>query len=269
MSSATKTFELLWYFSELRPEIGLSQMCKLAHRDKATTFRHLQALEKAGFLEQNPMTKHYRLGPAVLQLAITREATVPRKTGAKAPLLALAESVGETSHVSVLSGTTVYPLLCVESPTHATRAVIDLVTFPLHATASGICALAFGPPELNKIAHKNMHAFTSKTAVTPHDLEQLVRAARETGFAKSNQSYEEEIQSISAPIFDPTGHYAGAVSVASVATRFTTQTEKIIQHNIAIACTAITNNWGGTIPLDIKTLWEKTLASSKILEASS
>jgi DNA-binding IclR family transcriptional regulator len=269
MSSATKTFELLWYFSEMRPEIGLSHLCKLAHRDKATTYRHLQALEKAGFVEQNPQTKHYRLGPAVLQLAQTRETTVPRKTGAKEPLMALSEAVGETAHVSVLSGITVYPLLAVESPKHATRAIIDIPTFPLHATASGICAVAFGPTGMAEAALENMQAFTSKTPVTAQELDRMVQEARQTGFCKSNQSYEEEIQSISTPIFDQTGLYAGAVAVASVATRSTPQLEQIILYNLTLASREITRNWGGTIPPYIDAAWAKTLSHNDALETAT
>jgi len=64
----------------------------MAKRDKATTYRHLQALEETGLIEQNPMTKRYRLGPAILQLAQTREATVPRKLGVQVPLFELANA---------------------------------------------------------------------------------------------------------------------------------------------------------------------------------
>ena len=136
MSSAAKTLELLSFFSTARPEIGLSQMCRLARRDKATTHRHLQALEEAGLLEQSPLTRQYRLGPKLLQLAQTREATVPRKQAVMEPLAALAQATGETSHVTVLSGTTVYPLADCESNQHSTRAILDVPSFPLHATAS-------------------------------------------------------------------------------------------------------------------------------------
>ena len=104
MSSVTKTLALLAFFSPSRPEIGLSQLCRLAKRDKATTYRHLQALEEAGFVEQSALTKMYRLGPALLQLAQVREATVPRKMGAEAALAALSDATGETAHVTVLSG---------------------------------------------------------------------------------------------------------------------------------------------------------------------
>lgn len=267
MSSAVKTLELLSYFSTSKPEIGLSQLCRLAARDKATTYRHLQALEEVGFVEQNPSTKLYRLGPAVLQLAQTREATVPRKAGAEAALARLADATGETAHVSVLSGSTLYALTWTESPRHGIRAVIDIQTFPLHATASGLCTLAFGPADLLDIAAENMQVFTANTITTKAALERDVQSVRDTGFGRSDRSYENEIYSLSAPIFDQTGRLAGAVSVASVATRITPALERNIQENLIIASREITRNWGGTLPHSIEASWARTLLTT--LEAAS
>jgi DNA-binding IclR family transcriptional regulator len=262
LSSATKTLELLAYFSTTRPEIGLSQLCKLAKRDKATTHRHLQALEKTGFVEKNPITKQYRLGPAVLQLAQTREATVPRKAGVQAPLFDLADATGETSHVTVLSGTTVYELMSCDSPKHGTRAIIDIQTFPLHATASGLCALAFGPEALIDVALNELQPFTRTTATTLEDLQAMVEAIRNTGFGRADRSFEDDVQGLSAPIFDQTGHFAGAVSVATVAARFTPDMERIIKTQLIITARQISNNWGGTVPTQIEAIWAKHFTPS-------
>ena len=262
LSSATKTLELLAYFSTTRPEIGLSQLCKLAKRDKATTHRHLQALEKTGFVEKNPITKQYRLGPAVLQLAQTREATVPRKAGVQAPLFDLADATGETSHVTVLSGTTVYELMSCDSPKHGTRAIIDIQTFPLHATASGLCALAFGPEALIDVALNELQPFTKTTATTLEELHAMVEAIRNTGFGRADRSFEDDVQGLSAPIFDQTGHFAGAVSVASVAARFTPDMERIIKTQLVITARQISNNWGGTVPTQIEAIWAKHFTPS-------
>ena len=262
LSSATKTLELLAYFSTTRPEIGLSQLCKLAKRDKATTHRHLQALEKTGFVEKSPITKQYRLGPAVLQLAQTREATVPRKAGVQAPLFDLADATGETSHVTVLSGTTVYELMSCDSPKHGTRAIIDIQTFPLHATASGLCALAFGPEALIDVALNELQPFTRTTATTLEDLQAMVEAIRNTGFGRADRSFEDDVQGLSAPIFDQTGHFAGAVSVASVAARFTPDMERIIKTQLVITARQISNNWGGTVPAQIEAIWAKHFTPS-------
>jgi len=255
MSSTTKTLALLSHFSQARPEIGLTQLCRLAGRDKATTYRHLQSLETAGFIEQNPISKAYRLGPALLQLAQMREATVPRKSGALAPLQALSDATGETSHITVLSGSTLYGLVSCESPKHGTRAIIDIDTFPFHATASGLCVLAFGPSELMDLACENLGGFTDATPQTPSDLQDLVADIRKTGFGRANGTYEAELQGCSAPIFDQTGHIAGAVAVACVGSRFSPDLETIIKQNLIVAARAITRNWGGTIPAAIEAAW--------------
>ncbi|WP_294227237.1 IclR family transcriptional regulator [uncultured Shimia sp.] len=269
MSSATKALTLLSYFSTARPEIGLSQLCRIAERDKATTYRQLQALESVGFIEQNPATKQYRLGPALMQLAQVREATVPRKDGAKTVLRTLADRTGETAHVTVLSGTTLYGLCECESPHHGTRAVIDINTFPLHATASGVCALAFGPSNLHAVALENLDEFTANTPTTEAKLSELIEAVRETGISHSDQCYEIEIQGIAAPIFDHTGHLAGAVAVACVASRFTPELAHTIKTELLIAARDITHNWGGTIPRPIEQSWAKSLTKVTEQETAS
>lgn len=268
MSSAAKALTLLSNFSTSRPEIGLSQLCRLAGRDKATTYRYLQALEASGFVEQNPASKQYRLGPAILQLAQTREATVPRKDGARPALATLADATGETAHVTVLSGTTLYGLCECESPRHGTRAVIDLTVFPLHATASGLCAIAFGPAEVLRAAQANLHAYTAKTPVIKAALLDLASTIRRTGFAHGDQSYETEIQGLAAPVFDQTGHLAGAVAVASVAARFTPDLEQTIKSELIVAARSITRNWGGVIPAAIETAWAMALSPANTLETT-
>jgi DNA-binding IclR family transcriptional regulator len=263
MSSAGKTLDLLSHFSVTRPEIGLSQLCRLAGRDKATTHRHLQALEEAGFVEKNPLTKSYRLGPVVLQLAHTREMTVPRKASAEPVLAQLADVTGETTHISVLSGGTVYPLFSCESRQHSTRIIIDTQKLPLHATSSGLCALAFGPAELFDTAAANLTAFTSHTIQTREELALATQKVRESGFSKGIRSFQSDVASIAVPVFDHTGLFAGAVSVASVATRFTPELERCIRENLVIASHEITRNWGGRIPADLEALWAKSFTSQQ------
>lgn len=269
MSSASKVLELLSLFSTARPDIGLSEMCKLAKRDKATTYRHLSVLEAAGFLEQNPITKHYRLGPALLQLGRMREATVPREAGAHPAAAALADKTGETAHVSVLSGTSVFTLLSCESPKHSTRAVIDLTTFPLHATASGYCALAFGPADLFDFACENLSTFNSRTPTTPDALRAIVDDARATGFARSDGRFETEIHSLCTPIFDQTGTFCGGVSVASVAARHTPDLDARIKSALITASRDITKSWGGVIPPTLERTWSSAMTPQKRSETAA
>lgn len=259
MSSAVKTLNLLKFFSDAQPEIGLTQLCRMAKRDKATTHRHLQDLEKVGFIEQNSQTRDYRLGPIVLQLAQTRERTVPRKVGAKQALKRLADATGETAHVSVLSGQTLYTLDSFESPKHSIRVIIDLPTFPLHATASGLSVLAFGSSELLDVACENLERFTQHTLKSRSALTDAVEETRSNGFGCANRTFEDEVYSLAVPLFDQTGRVAGAVSLASVASRFTPEADLNIRHNLVSAAHEITRNWGGTIPSALEQRWVAAL----------
>ena len=263
MSVVAKAIELLGFFSEETPEIGLSQICRKAKRDKATTYRHLSALEELGFVEQNPVTKAYRIGPAVLHLAEVREATVPRKSGAIGPLNVLAEAVGETAHISVLSGKTLHALADCESSHHSTRAVVDMETLPLHATASGICALAFGDESLMDAARDGIETYTSHTLSSSEALKAAVAETKATGFGVSDRGYGDDTYGIAAPVFDQSGTLAGAVAVASVANRITDERAASIRRHLAVASEAISHNWGGTIPSAIRALWNAALSSEK------
>jgi DNA-binding IclR family transcriptional regulator len=256
MSVVAKAIELLGHFSSEAPEIGLSQFCRLAGRDKATTYRHLSALESLGFVEQNPLTKAYRIGPAVLPLAELREATVPRREGALDPLRALAQSTGETAHVAVLSGHALHALVACDSAMHSTRAVVDIQQFPLHATASGLCAVAFGPPELMKKATGKLKAYTGHTATTPQAVESLIAATRQVGFSISAGSFEDDIHSLAVPVYDHSGQLAGTVAVACVASRVTPELTDQIRTGLVQASRQITRNWGGKIPDQIEALWQ-------------
>ena len=269
LSSVVKTLQLLTYFSASKPEIGLSALFRLAKRDKATTHRHLQALEEAGFVEQNPLTREYRLGPGLLQLAQTRELTVPRKESAMPVLRELAEKTGETTHASVLSGTAVFALASCESTQHSTRVVIDLNKFPLHATASGLSILAFGPTDLLEVAANNLETFTSHTVNSKASLEESVQSVRKTGFGRTIRSFEDEVSSLAAPVFDETGNLAGAVSVACVATRFSPDLERKCQEHLITASHDLTRGWGGTVPEQIEAIWAATLKNSNALDPTS
>ncbi|WP_319824401.1 IclR family transcriptional regulator [Thalassovita sp.] len=255
MSVIAKALELLEHFTASRPEIGLSQFRRIAKHDKATTYRYLQALEQAGFVEQNPLTKAYRIGPAVLHLAQMRELTVPRKEGAREAIDTLAAETGETAHLSVLSGTTLHALLARESDKHGIRAIIDIRTLPLHATASGNCALAFGPEDLFSAALQHMVAFTPNTTLTEDQLRTAVETARETGFGYSYGGLEQDVVGLAAPVFDETGLLAGTVAVASVASRMTPEAQDFIKTKLAAASREITHRWGGVLPATLQNCW--------------
>ncbi|WP_071672688.1 IclR family transcriptional regulator [Nioella nitratireducens] len=254
MSTIAKAMELLNFFSLDRPEIGLSDFHRLAGRDKATTFRHLTALESVGLLEQNPATRAYRIGPAVLRLAHLREVTLPRRAGVRMVLPRLAEITGETAHASILDATGLTTLAHHENKSHSARVVLHESSLPLHATASGIAVLAYGGAALMDHALDQMQVYTDSTMRSRDEVTAAADTARKIGFSIANQSYEAGVTGIGTPLFDSNG-IAGSVAVAAVSSRLTPELQHTIKQELRRAARIISQHWGGSIPPALENAW--------------
>ena len=101
MSTIEKALMLLEHFSSNRPEIGLTEFKTRTSIDKGTLHRHLTALKNSGFLEQNYLTKAYRLGPAVIRLAAVRENTVPIVKTVQYYVDRIADNIHELVHAAL------------------------------------------------------------------------------------------------------------------------------------------------------------------------
>ncbi len=265
MSTVEKAYSLLGFFSEEKPELGLSELKRLSGRDKATTYRYLEALERVGLLEQAPVTRTYRIGPAVLRLAQLRERTMPRLSVVEALLPELADATGETVHASHLEGDRLITLANRESSAHSTRVVIDIAELPLHATASGLAVIAYGPDKLRSAAAARLEKFTPRTPSDNDALDAAIAEARDTGFGRSIGAYEEDVHSLSVPLFDASGQAAGAVAVAALASRMTPQLERTIQSELIRVGRAITERWGGHVPPRLDDIWNAGPVTKKEL----
>ena len=191
MSSVSKALTLLSHFSTARPEIGLSQMCRIAGRDKATVHRHLVELEANGFLEQHPVTRAYRLGPAILRLNAVREAAIPFRAVVRPIVTQLAEAVGELSHASLLQGEVLSPVFHHDPMAHGTQVHFDEAELlPLHATSSGLAVLAFADRSLlERLLAGKLTGYTPNTPTDPALLRHAVSAESSTssGLAPTNK----------------------------------------------------------------------------------
>jgi len=255
MTSTSKALELLEFFTLEHPEIGLSELKRMARRDKATTFRQLSALQSAGLVEQNPTTRAYRIGPAVLRLAFLRERTIPRRRAATEALVHLAEATGQTAHASLLSGDTLRTIAVQESSRHSARVVINEAVLPLHATASGLVVLAFGDAALMDVAMGELYPFTETTLTDGAALSRAVSQTRFDGIGTSRQTFEDGVHGMAAPLFDESGHVAGAIAVATLAPRMTTGLATTIRAELIAAARQISTEWGGQTPPALAAAW--------------
>lgn len=251
MSTVDKALSLLQHFSVLRPEIGLSEFSRLSGQDKTTVLRCLTALHRNGFVEQDEVTRRYRLGLAPMTLARMREQSFPMQALLKPHLARLSERLGETAHVTLVNGASLMTGL-ISEPERAARVFMDpSAMMPVHATASGIAILAFLPRERQQawLDKTTFQRFTDHTPHTRAQVEQLVATARTKGFARSEEWFEQDVIGTAVPIFGPSGLPAGAVAVAAVASRFDAALAAGITAALFSAAATITQELGGVFPL--------------------
>lgn len=216
MGTITKALDLLACFTADRTEIGLGEFTRMTGRDKATVHRHLTELEANGFLEQHPVSRAYRLGPALLRLAALREAAFPMRRLLRPIVEELSEAVGELAHASLLQGDALSPVAHADPRLHGTQVHFDpSEMLPLHATSSGLAVLAFTPDaRREKILAGALRAHTGKTLTNPADLRPLIAAVQDSGISMTAGTFDQEVASLGAPLFGEGDRVIGALAVA-------------------------------------------------------
>jgi len=248
MRTVEKALRLLDFFDGQHKEFGLSDLARLARIDKATVLRMLSDMAATGLVEQDPMSRKWRLGAGILRLARLREAAFP-VTRLLTPILEeLAIQTGETAHASLLSGRDLGTVGVVES-NRTTRVHLDAgLVLPLHATASGIAFTAFAHPDLQtQVLERTFSSVTQSTPTSAKAFAVLMEQARTRGYAVADQTFESEVYGIAAPLFGADGYAIGALAVASPSSRVSTQHEADIVAALGPAAHRATVATGGRV----------------------
>lgn len=222
MSTVGKAVRLLEAFDIHKAELGLSELARDTGFDKATTYRLLVALTKSGLTERNPVTRMYRLGPAVLRLARIRETHFPLTESAKPLIDALSRETGETAHLTEYDAGALTSIYVAESD-RANRISVSIGDrLPLHATASGLAYLAHAPRDFAETYLSNpLLSETLKTITDPEIIRVELERTRARGYSIGDQGREEGVFSVGAPILDGNGRAVGALAVAAPVSRIT------------------------------------------------
>lgn len=248
-STVVKALMLLEHFSEDEPELGLSELARRSGVDKAAVHRMLGAMAETGLVEQQGDSRLYRLGAGVLRLARVRETAFPISSIVQPVLDSLSTETGETAHASLISGRALANIATCESKKGSRVSLIAGEVLPYHSTASGLAVLAFGDDTLLKrVLSSSLEAKTRFTVTEVSELEARVNVARGKGFSESDQTNEEDVHGIAAPVFDRTATACGAVSVSTPSHRMTDSQRDLTIGAILRAGAAITEGLGGQRP---------------------
>jgi IclR family KDG regulon transcriptional repressor len=214
VKTATRVFAILERLSRER-SVGLDGLARDLGLAKPTIYRFLLTLQQLGYArrvdgERWGMTlRPFNIGSRVLEHMEFYAAARPVAEE-------LAESLGETVHMGVLDGDSAIYVLKVES-----RYTIRMHSrvgrhIPLHGTAIGKVLLAHlpGPVREAVLEGLDLVPFTPDTLTGRSALRAELDRVRRRGCALDAGEHEEGIRCIGAPVFDPAGAVAAALSVS-------------------------------------------------------
>ena len=95
---------ILSSFSETRPVLGIADLARSVDLNKSTTYRYVATLARLGYVQQDPDTKKYSLGPRVVDLGFAALNSMELTRVAARHIQALADEIGYAASMAVLDG---------------------------------------------------------------------------------------------------------------------------------------------------------------------
>jgi IclR family pca regulon transcriptional regulator len=218
--SLERGLAILSSFSSDRPLVGVSELSRELNLSRSTAHRYIATLARLGYLQQDPDSKRYRLGPRVLDLGFSAINSMDLREVAAPHLRQLSDETQHTVNLAILDGSWVVYIERCRTALPGQRD-IDLnlhvgARLPAYCTAMGKAILAFVAEDRREeiiasidFVQRGPNTITSQGAFR----DELARI-RELGVAVNDEELAYGLRSIAAPIHSHTGEAIAALNLA-------------------------------------------------------
>ncbi|MBW1999226.1 MAG: IclR family transcriptional regulator, partial [Deltaproteobacteria bacterium] len=204
-NSIEKTLKVLSCFVPYNEELGTVEIAKRLRLHKATVSRILLILAENGYVRQDPDTKKFTLGPAIIDLGTAIHLSLNNNLTsiAKPHIDRLRNSLRETIVLEVVRGRSAVMAYIAEGPGPIRiKGTIGDIR-PAHAAAGAKAILAFSPPDMKaKLLNSRLKPLTPNTITDPELLQRQLEEIKKQGFAIDNEEVNVGINAVGVPIFD-------------------------------------------------------------------
>lgn len=200
---------------------GVTELAERAELPKSTVYRLLGALESAQAVEQLEAGGEYSLGKGLSDLVGAAAWSHVLTSAARPYLWELTEQIGETSGVSQLDQGQMLYLEHFETDDEIQVRSWTGARIDPHLVASGLVVLAAKTPaELDEYLSRELATSTPRSIVDPTRIRSRLKAIRRDGFCWMFEEFDEQLNSVAAPVVNPKGETVAALHVHGPAYRF-------------------------------------------------
>ncbi|MEW2401827.1 IclR family transcriptional regulator [Streptomyces sp. NPDC046862] len=225
---------ILSSFSETRPVLGISDLGRAVGLNRSTTYRYVATLAKLGYLQQDPDSRKYSLGPRVVDLGFAAINSMEITRVAGPFLQALSDETGYTVSMAVLDGPDIVYVDRRRSGRAGTFAMgLHLHVgsrLPAYCTSMGKVLLAHQEPAALRdlVDRTDLARRGPKTITAREQLMVALARVRRTGFALNDEELAPGLRSLAAPVRDRSGAVVAAVNVAVHLTVWNASVESVM-----------------------------------------
>jgi IclR family acetate operon transcriptional repressor len=220
VQSIERAIAILKAFSLEKEELGVTELSQRLNLHKSTVSRLLASLQREGLVEENHVTRKYRLGVALVTLGGLVLQRLDVSQVARPLMQALADTTQETVSLAVRDREEVVTIAQFPSPQPVKHIGWAGRRVPFHCTSTGKVLLAYLPmAEQKAIIARGLPRYTPNTLTSSDLLYRELTRVREQGYAVSQEEFETGLNEVAAPIRDHTQGVVAAISVSGPAFR--------------------------------------------------
>ncbi len=199
IESVDNALKLLHLFRKQSP-VRLSKASGMLGIARSTAHRLLAMLQYHGFVRQDPDTKSYLVGRALIELGIAAVQGLEVRMLARPALERLCSELDETVHLAIIDGRHVLYIDSVESARILRVGARTGIVLPAHCSSAGKALLAtLTLDELRSLLENvRLEAVTPRTITRLDDLERELERVRERGYATSFEESEPGVAAVAA-----------------------------------------------------------------------
>lgn len=203
-----------------RGPTGVSELGAELDVARSTAHRILGTLMHHGFVEQDRLTRAYRLGPFLTGHGVEPAATAVLRDVAMPHLRALSHAFRETVQLMVIEGANSRFVDGVSGDRPLNTTVRAGSVIPAYATAGGKALLAeLTDDDVRSLLRDGLPAITGRTIPTVPKLLHQLAVIRERGYSVNDGESEDGISAVAVPVRRASGSAVAAIALSMPSVR--------------------------------------------------
>jgi DNA-binding IclR family transcriptional regulator len=235
--------EVLGQFNRDARELSGADLARQLDLPRASVFRILQTLERAGFVEKVGDSTNYKLSIGVLRLGFEYLASMELTEHGRPVIEALRDQCGYSAHLVVRDRRDVVFVAKAAGRSALFHSIQVGARLPAHATVLGRALLSELdlPALLELYPEATLPSHTPKTPTTVALLKTLIDVDRANGYGISQGGFETGISTIAAPVFNDDHEVVAAVSITVPAQQLSDEQAAILVPQVQHAAQQLTH----------------------------